>query len=64
MVLATLGRSQDVCRRNPGYPSKANGSWLVVDHFLRGLGLIKREIPKPAAADPYGVSPACFRIQR
>ena len=23
---ATLGRSQDVCRRNPGYPSKVNGA--------------------------------------
>ena len=39
---ATPGRSQDVCRRNPGYPSKANVAKLVVDHFLRGLRLTKK----------------------
>jgi len=40
---ATLGRSQDVCRRNPGHLSKANGAYLVVDYFLRGLRSIKKK---------------------
>jgi hypothetical protein len=37
------GRSQDVCRRNPGHLSKAKGAYLVVDHFLRSSRLIKKK---------------------
>ena len=28
---------------NPGYLSRANGAYLVVGHFFRGLRLIKKK---------------------
>ena len=28
----------------PAYMSRANGAYLVVDHFLRGLRLIKKKM--------------------
>ena len=39
-----------MCARNPGYMSRANGAMLVVDHFLRGLRLIKKKKKKDGEA--------------